>query len=361
MDKNAGAVLPYDLLILATGLIDITLQDFEPEKLMSYGIAKRYPFIAKEERKFIDGVYSIDDPFLYQHFKKKGGTGSPIDLLTRKKRPQTIAVYGRSLHTFGFINGLLSRGVDPKRILLIIPPKMYEAKDKFASNEERLEYINQCVADADPFEDQRIEEKIRAIIDSLGIKVYQDYNIDRFVRDRQNALQMVQIRKPDTPQEDPSDDIYCRLFVTSGHIDIDRDIFDNIHENGLVYNGRLIIKSNFQTTDPAIFACGRICEFSQRYKNIALGASLRLDKYNSRELGQHLSKSILENLGIIAGSLIQDSQGDIEQDLPALFMPIGIGSILPNDLLYYLVQKVECAKPKFEVFIPLLPLLMTFR
>ena len=30
-----------------------------------------------------------------------------------------------------------------------------------------------------------------------------------------------------------------------GLIDIDKEIFNIIHENGLVYNGRLIVKSNF--------------------------------------------------------------------------------------------------------------------
>lgn len=41
----------------------------------------------------------------------------------------------------------------------------------------------------------------------------------------------------------------CAFFITSGLIDIDREIFNIIHENGLVYNGRLIVKSNFQTTE----------------------------------------------------------------------------------------------------------------
>lgn len=39
------------------------------------------------------------------------------------------------------------------------------------------------------------------------------------------------------------------FFITSGLVDIDREIFNIIHENGLVYNGRLIVKSNFQTTE----------------------------------------------------------------------------------------------------------------
>lgn len=57
-------------------------------------------------------------------------------------------------------------------------------------------------------------------------------------------------------------EVNSRLFLTSGLIDIDKEIFNIIHENGLVYNGRLIVKSNFQTTQNNIFACGKICEFS---------------------------------------------------------------------------------------------------
>ena len=39
--------------------------------------------------------------------------------------------------------------------------------------------------------------------------------------------------------------VECRFLITSGLIDIDKEIFNIIHENGLVYNGRLIVKSNF--------------------------------------------------------------------------------------------------------------------
>ena len=79
--------------------------------------------------------------------------------------------------------------------------------------------------------------------------------------------------------------IDARLLVTSGRVDVDFNMFLTIHETGLVYNGRLIIKSNFQTTDDNIFACGKLCEFSHRYKNYSIGMSLRLDKYSGREIG----------------------------------------------------------------------------
>jgi hypothetical protein len=51
-------------------------------------------------------------------------------------------------------------------------------------------------------------------------------------------------------------DLESRMLLTSGTVDIDKEIFHIIHENGLVYNGRLIVKSNFQTTENDIFCCG---------------------------------------------------------------------------------------------------------
>lgn len=134
----------------------------------------------------------------------------------------------------------------------------------------------------------------------------------------------------------------CAFFITSGLIDIDREIFSIIHENGLVYNGRLIVKSNFQTTENEIFACGRICEFSQRYKNLSVGRSLRLDRYNGRELGSILGKQVLEVLGL--GYLTTEKYTD--EELPRLHMPVGVGSALFGDMVYYHIKRTDNSLPK---------------
>ncbi len=86
----------------------------------------------------------------------------------------------------------------------------------------------------------------------------------------------------------------CRVLLTAGHRDVDLDVFNAIHNNGLVYNGRLIVDRNFQTTDPSIFAAGSLCEFSGRYKSLAQGRSLRLDRYNGREIGSHLARAVFD-------------------------------------------------------------------
>jgi hypothetical protein len=89
-------------------------------------------------------------------------------------------------------------------------------------------------------------------------------------------------------------EVECRLLITAGHRDVDKDVFESIHNNGLVYNGRLIVDKNFQTTDPSIFAAGSLCEFSGRYKALSQGRSLRMDRYNGREIGARLARCIFD-------------------------------------------------------------------
>jgi hypothetical protein len=40
-------------------------------------------------------------------------------------------------------------------------------------------------------------------------------------------------------------ELQCRVLITAGHRDVDEDVFHAIHNNGLVYNGRLIVDKNF--------------------------------------------------------------------------------------------------------------------
>lgn len=89
-------------------------------------------------------------------------------------------------------------------------------------------------------------------------------------------------------------EIECKLLITCGHRDVDEDVFNSIHNNGLVYNGRLIVNKNFQTTDQSIFAAGSLCEFSNRYKALSQGRSLRMDRYNGREMGSRLARSVFD-------------------------------------------------------------------
>ena len=86
--------------------------------------------------------------------------------------------------------------------------------------------------------------------------------------------------------------------------------------------------------EPSFFACGRICEFSQRYKNIVCGTNLRLDKYNGRELGQKLAISILRYLELEPQIDLRAALSS-DEELPSFNQPLGIGAVLAKGLKYY--------------------------
>jgi len=112
-------------------------------------------------------------------------------------------------------------------------------------------------------------------------------------------------------------EVECKVLITAGHRDVDQDVFLSIHNNGLVYNGRLIVDKSFQTTDPSIFAAGSLCEFSGRYKALSQGKPLRMDRYNGREMGSRLARSVFD---------IYDSQANqdgMEEELPTFYLPQG--------------------------------------
>lgn len=75
------------------------------------------------------------------------------------------------------------------------------------------------------------------------------------------------------------------------------------------------MQSNFKTIDDNIYAVGKICEFSQRYKNLSFGRSLRMDRYNQYEIGQKFSEIFLEEL--------LESNDQKERELPQFTKPIG--------------------------------------
>jgi hypothetical protein len=83
------------------------------------------------DKKCKIGVYSIDDPYLYEHFRPTGKKDGNLELLKRKKKPQHCVAYGRNLNTIAFINGLLNKGVEGNRISYVIPPRSYTKKTRF--------------------------------------------------------------------------------------------------------------------------------------------------------------------------------------------------------------------------------------
>mmetsp|Transcript_108645 Transcript_108645/g.150250 ORF Transcript_108645/g.150250 Transcript_108645/m.150250 type:complete len:541 (+) Transcript_108645:469-2091(+) len=341
-DKNVilddQTVVPYDTLILAMGIQDQTLTTIlsgDPNTSKTFHASQGIQ-PSPEGTVSYEGLLSIDDPYLYEHL----APNSPlIQSLTDRRHNNKCVIYGRTLHTYTLIQGLIKRGVRPASITLAVP----ENDCHFTVSEEELKLLQEDlpIIYPDSFEDEHIESKIQKMLIEKGITIMSNLKLFEVMADSENKLECIAFKKLDEDEEEEEDEdpeleggksddgsvmtsrnaesqeeenksqmeehiekkkkrkrneieMECRVLVCAGHVDVDKDVFKSIHDNGLVYNGRLIVDRNFQTTDPSIFAAGSLCEFSGRYKALSQGRPLRMDRYNGREMGSRLARSVFD-------------------------------------------------------------------
>lgn len=310
-----------------------------------------------------------------------------MNALTNRRKPQNCVIYGRGLHAYCAIQGLISRGMRPEQITLVIPGYACHVMESYDEEEEMLAdlpFINPPA-----FDDEYIENKIHSLLEGKGVRIVKNAQLLEILEDEENQIEFVLFKLLDIPDEEEEEDepegldnersehdsridglegnggsgdlndgdleksqqeeqvvqkkkrkknqleLQCRVLITAGHRDVDLDVFNAIHNNGLVYNGRLIVDKNFQTTDPSIFAAGSLCEFSGRYKALSQGRPLRMDRYNGREMGSILVRSVFN---IYDPSLNAQDPSSVEEELPMFYLPQGSGGILPNHLIYYHIK-----------------------
>jgi len=270
---------------------------------------------------------------------------------------------------------LINRGVKPENIFLIIP----DAECHLELNYDEADEMQADIPFINPeaFKDQHIRQKIHNNLLAMGITIYEHCLLLSIEKDDTNCLKSALFKRLDIPEEDEGEDdeeefaehskafhdgegdeedmfgegegvhipkrkrkknelpIDCKVLITAGHRNVDPDVFNSIHNNGLVYNGRLIVDKNFQTTDLSIFAAGALCEFSGRYASLAQGRSLRLDRYNGREMGSRLARSVFEIYDPAVSAASQEQSSLTEEELPSFFLPQGYGGKIPGNYWFY--------------------------
>eukprot|EP00831_Metopus_contortus_P032034 TRINITY_DN2597_c0_g1_i1.p1 TRINITY_DN2597_c0_g1~~TRINITY_DN2597_c0_g1_i1.p1 ORF type:complete len:432 (-),score=73.30 TRINITY_DN2597_c0_g1_i1:73-1368(-) len=130
--------------------------------------------------------------------------------------------------------------------------------------------------------------------------------------------------------------VNCRVLITGGHKDVDVDVFNALHNNSLVYNGRLIVDANFQTNDQSIYAGGSLCAFSGKYSAFAAGRSLNMHHYSGREIGLRMASHLIEQQYPHLASIEQSSL--LEEAVPIFNLPVGMGGVVASNLFYYYIR-----------------------
>ena len=198
----------------------------------------------------------------------------------------------------------------------------------------------------------QVEQFILKVIREKGVEIYDNYNFagvklkkEEFTTENiKQELQDLVIESFKFVDQDKGGEVYIstNLIITGGMLDVDPTVFDFIHNNGLVYNGRAIISNQFLTADNYIFAAGKLCEFSQCYSYIEKNKQLRLECYNSQEVGYTLAKYFLQT---IDSQLNVETPGFDDKKLPSFYLPLPIGCYLPDDYIFYKAKSTKETNP----------------
>jgi hypothetical protein len=379
-----GAMLPYDYLIVGAGLQDDALHSL---KIRSWGVEH-----VTDGFRRVNGAMSVADPVI-RDLLVEGGT--LIKSLIWNPLSYAV-VYGRSLHAYCVVQGLLMRKVPPTKIILVLPPRLRDASHQLPVDAFR--------------EGGEVEKKVHCILKGMGVRVYDGYRLLGIQQDNRERLKALIVEDHTGGKENqaPPDEsaqaakgaeqpttgikkdikargvledhgtssgglpqklLTCRIVITADSHNVDPDIFNSVHGNGLVYDGRLIVDHNFKTTDDAIFGAGSLCEFSRRFQRKNSQRYLRHDGFNGREVGAKLAHALLRILDPVNGDMVAaganprpsaskadggggtvtasnlfdglDTEESSPDILPEFYMPIAKGGFLPGNLHFYRITSAR--------------------
>ncbi|PFH34205.1 hypothetical protein BESB_073570 [Besnoitia besnoiti] len=324
-------VLPYDFLILTTGMQDAALQSIG---VRSWGLPETPPAgtdaaaaAPREEltldgnrgiadsgyprQRRVNGCISSADPRLYHLLDEDGPYLVPL----RWNPLTSVVVYGRSLDAYCLVHGLLSRDVPAQKITIILPPrssttasstqlstdkqshggdpeKHLVARSEFSVSQLELSELVWCSGREDPddemlpvsefAEGEPMEVKCHDLLANLGVTLLEGYTLRGVVPDSRGRLKSILLEHPAAEgsersgsefassavsphavvafkeedeafhsrrsfMEELADDWQSGGFlITADKRNVDGDVFEAVHESGLVYDGRLIVNRRFQ-------------------------------------------------------------------------------------------------------------------
>ncbi|KAJ3195362.1 hypothetical protein HK101_000404 [Irineochytrium annulatum] len=157
-------------------------------------------------------------------------------------------VYGRDIQAYTTVQTLISKGVPPQWIALVMPPSRHASG---------------C------FDNALVQQKNRETKVDLDLKSVE-------------------------------------LLVFCDEKSVDPDTFKSINDSCLVFDGRLVVDKYFRTQDPYIYAAGSITKYSSKYRTRWSHVY-----YDSRQVGEKMAEIILPLIDPLAPALDLDDNGPL--------------------------------------------------
>ncbi|XP_059696619.1 cilia- and flagella-associated protein 61 [Haemorhous mexicanus] len=219
-----------------------------------------------------------------------------------------IIVYGNTIDTYTTVEALLSSGIDGSRIHLVRAP---------------LGSASPCLPEA------ALECAVGEVLAGAGVTVHPDSILAQWGQGHHGLITWAAFTTASSLLH-----LQCSAFFSFAYRTLDYDIFKAVSDACLVFDGRVVIDTEFHTNDASIRAAGPLTKFSRRYYRDELTHS----NFNSKEIGFELAASMLS----LFESAPQPSSGPPEGSdrlIPIYSRCKVQGGVLPGGYNYLHISK----------------------
>lgn len=180
-----------------------------------------------------------------------------------------IIIFGDTIQTYCTLSFLLYQKKIPEtHIILVIPP----------TDTADGSYIP-------PLNDPFIERQIYNVLHYSKVQIHQNYKLVAGEIDDHNNIKTVQFSSSTETLS-----YACTLFISNDKCCVSETLVKAFMSSDLVFDGRLVIDTDFRTNDANIYAAGPIT----RYKSSLYADQFAHENFNSIEIGHVLSLQLLQ-------------------------------------------------------------------
>ncbi|XP_064001773.1 cilia- and flagella-associated protein 61 isoform X2 [Pogoniulus pusillus] len=222
-----------------------------------------------------------------------------------------IIVYGNTIDIYTTVETLLSLGINGSRIHLVQPP--------LGSS---LTCLN----------NREIESAVQEALSEAGVAVYGDSILAEWSSGEDPGLiTQAAFTTPAKPFQ-----LQCSAFFSFAYRAVDYETLKAINDACLVFDGRLVIDSEFRTNDGSIRAAGPLTKYSRRY----YAEEWTHNNFNSKEIGFELATSMLDLFDPTLKLFSKSPEGT--ETLIPMYKGCKVkGGVLPGGYNYLHVSKPE--------------------
>mmetsp|Transcript_12238 Transcript_12238/g.25072 ORF Transcript_12238/g.25072 Transcript_12238/m.25072 type:complete len:1447 (+) Transcript_12238:1-4341(+) len=240
LDRDAKAivlsddsVLPYDVLVLASGRADAS-----KKKVAGAGDG-------------FDGCFFLSDV---------RGAEEVQGALKHLRAGEKIVVYGGGLESLTCVGALLAKGVAGKDI---------------------------CLVNGFGLGDAGMDDAVMGAMEAEGVEVKMGLEAVEVIGDSDQCVVGLKVTG-EAGEEEGAKVLECRMIVFAGKPDCNPEIFKAVNGSGLVYDGRLVVSKGMKTVDENIYAGGSMTKFSRTIRR-----QLKHERFCSRETGAYMAECVL--------------------------------------------------------------------